>query len=193
MLFRSNFMAAKNSPHLELFRKKGTEVILMYDRVDEWLMAYMPEFEGKTFQSISKGDLDVEETEEEKKVQEEKTKDFDAILKQIKEVLKDQIEEVRLTNRLTDSPSCVVVDKDAMSMHLQRMIQMTGQAMPVAKPILELNPDHALVTRLKTEADDTVFADLTRLLFEQALLTEGGHLEDPTSFVKRMNRFLVSA
>jgi molecular chaperone HtpG len=188
-----NFTAAKNSPHLELFRKKGIEVLLMSDRVDEWLMAYVPEFEGKTFQSVSKGDLELEETEEEKKEHEEKAKDFDAVFKQIKEVLKDQIDEVRLTHRLTDSPSCVVVDKDAMSIHLQRMIQMTGQAMPAAKPILELNPDHLLVSRLKIESDDELFADLTKLLFEQALLTEGGHLEDPASFVKRMNRFLVQA
>jgi molecular chaperone HtpG len=188
-----NFVAAKNSPHLELFRKKGIEVLLMSDRVDEWLMAYVPEFEGKTFQSVSKGDLALEETEEEKKEHEAKAKDFDAVFAQIKEVLKGQIDEVRLTHRLTDSPSCVVVDKDAMSIHLQRMIQMTGQAMPAAKPILELNPDHKLVSRLKSESDDELFADLTKLLFEQALLTEGGHLEDPASFVKRINRFLVQA
>ncbi len=187
-----SFIAAKNSPHLELFRKKGIEVILMYDRVDEWLMAYAPEFEGKTFQSISKGDLDVEETEEEKKANEAKTKDFDSVFTQIKAVLKDQIEDVRLTHRLTDSPSCVVVDKDAMSIHLQRMIQMTGQAMPTAKPILELNPDHVLVLRLKNEADDEVFGELTKLLFEQALLVEGGHLDDAASFVRRVNRFLAS-
>jgi molecular chaperone HtpG len=185
-----NFTAAKNSPLLELFRKKGIEVLLMSDRVDEWLMAYVPEFDGKAFQSVSKGDLALEETEEEKKAHEEKAKNFDSVFQQIKEVLKDKIEDVRLTHRLTDSPSCVVVDKDAMSIHLQRMIQMTGQAMPSNKPILELNPDHALVLRLKTEADDEIFSDLTTLLFEQAMLTEGGQLEDPASFVKRVNRFI---
>jgi len=188
-----SFIAAKNSPHLELFRKKGIEVLLLSDRVDEWLMAYLPEYEKKSFQSITKGELDIEETEVDKEAQQAKEKDFETVLTQIKTVLGDKVESVRLTHRLTDSPACVVVDKDAMSMHLQRMIQMTGQAMPGAKPIFEINPEHALVQRLKTESDDEVFGDLTQLLFEQALLADGGHLEDPASFVKRMNRFLIKA
>lgn len=185
-----NFLAAKNSPHLELFRKKGIEVVLMYDRVDEWLMAYMPEIEGKSLQSITKGELEEDTTEAEKKEIETKAKDFESVLKQVKEVLGDEVEDVRITNRLTDSPSCVVVKEDAMSMHLQRMIQQAGQEAPVNKPLLELNPEHSLVERLKTEADDDIFKDLTRLLLEQALLAEGGHLQDPASFVKRVNRFI---
>lgn len=185
--------AAIGSPHLELFRKKGIEVLLLTDRVDEWLLTGLTEFDGKTLKSVAKGELDldgVEETEEEKKAHEAQEKDFEAVVKQIKEALGDKVEDVRVTHRLTDSPACVVSEENSMSMHLQRMMAQAGQAMPAQKPVFEVNPEHPLVAQLKDEQDDARFAEWSNLLLEQALLTEGGQLEDPVSFVKRMNKLL---
>lgn len=187
-----SFAAAKNSPHLEIFRKKGIEVLLLSDRIDEWLVSSLTEFDGKHMQSVAKGDLDLGklEDEEEKKQQEEVNKDFESVVNQIKEVLKDKVSEVRLSHRLTDSPSCLVSDVYGMSLNMERIMKEAGQKMPGSKPIFELNPTHALVTRLKEEQDDQRFADLTNILFDQAILSEGGQLDDPSAFVHKLNELL---
>ncbi|WP_404359909.1 molecular chaperone HtpG [Methylotuvimicrobium sp. KM1] len=187
-----SFAAAKNSPHLEIFRKKGIEVLLLSDRIDEWLVSSLTEFDDKPMQSVAKGDLDLGklEDEEEKKQQEEVNKDFESVVNQIKEVLKDKVSEVRLSHRLTDSPSCLVSDVYGMSLNMERIMKEAGQKMPGSKPIFELNPTHALVTRLKEEQDDQRFSDLTNILFDQAILSEGGQLDDPSAFVHKLNELL---
>ncbi len=187
------FSAAKNSPHLEIFRKKGIEVLLLSDRVDEWLVSHMDEFDGKHLQSVAKGDLDLgTETEEEKKEHEQINQDFESVLKQIKEVLGDKVSEVRLSHRLTESPACLVADVYGMSLNMERIMKDAGQMFGGMgkKPIFELNPNHALVTRMKAEQDDERFADLTHILFDQAILSEGGQLEDPAAFVHKLNGLL---
>ncbi len=190
-----SFSAAKNSPHLEIFRKKGIEVLLLSDRIDEWLVSNLDEFDGKHLQSVAKGDLDlgVLDSEEDKEAQEEVNKDFEAILKQIKEVLADKVSEVRLSHRLTESPACLVADVYGMSLNMERIMKDAGQAMGMGmgrKPIFELNPTHPLVVRMKEEQDDTRFADLTHILFDQAILSEGGQLDDPAAFVHKLNGLL---
>ena len=192
-----SFSAAKNSPHLEIFRKKGIEVILMADRVDEWLTSNLTEFDGKQLQSVAKGELDLDklDTEEDKKEKEETTKDFESILKQMKEVLGDKVSEVRITNRLTDSPACLVTGDNEMSLNMERIMKEAGQSMNMmgmggSKPIFEINPTHALVTNIKDEQDDERFADITNILFDQAILSEGGHLDDPAAFVHKLNGLL---
>ena len=187
-----SFAAVKNNPQLEAFRKHGIEVVLLHDRIDEWLMAHMSDFDGKSLKSVAQGieDLDAVEDESEKEALENKAKDFESVLKQMQETLADKVKEVRVSKRLTDSPSCVVSSEDAMSLHMQRMMQAAGQAMPAAAPVLEINPDHRLVVKLKEEQDDKRFADWTQLLFEQAMLAESGHLDDPVGFVKRVNQYL---
>ena len=189
-----SFAAAKNSPHLEIFRKKGLEVLLLTDRVDEWLMSHLNEFEGKPFQSVAKGALDLDKiaSEEEKQEQKQAEDQFKDLLARVKEVLGDQVKEVRISSRLTDSPACLVVDEHALSAHLERLLRDAGQSVPTSKPYLELNPHHPLVARLQGEADTGRFGDLTHLLFEQAMLAEGGQLEDPASFVKRLNALLLA-
>jgi len=186
--------AAKHSPHLEIFRKKGIEVLLMYERVDEWLMAHLTEFEGKSLQSVAKGALDLDKiaSEEEKQAQQQAEDAFKDLLGRAKEALGDKVNEVRVSQRLTDSPACLVVDEHAMSAHLERLLRDAGQAIPGSKPNLELNTGHPLVTRLKEEQDPARFADWTHLLFEQAMLAEGGQLEDPASFVQRLNGLLLA-
>lgn len=190
-----SFAAAKNSPHLEIFRKKGIEVLLLSDRIDEWLVSHLDEFDGKHLQSVAKGDLDLEKTEDEdtKKEREEISKDFESVVKQIKEVLGDKVSEVKLSQRLTDSPACLVADVYGMSLNMERIMKDAGQNMGFGmgkKPIFEINPNHALVARLKVEQDDDRFADLTYILFDQAILSEGGQLEDPTAFVHKLNGLL---
>ena len=189
-----SFAAAKNSPHLEIFRKKGLEVLLLTDRVDEWLMSHLNEFEGKPFQSVAKGALDLDKiaSEEEKQEQKQAEDQFKDLLARVKEVLGDQVKEVRISSRLTDSPACLVVDEHALSAHLERLLRDAGQSVPTSKPYLELNPHHPLVARLQGETDTGRFGDLTHLLFEQAMLAEGGQLEDPASFVKRLNALLLA-
>ncbi|MGB4946288.1 MAG: molecular chaperone HtpG [Candidatus Competibacter denitrificans] len=189
-----SFAAAKNSPHLEIFRKKGLEVLLLTDRVDEWLMSHLNEFDGKHFQSVAKGALDLDKiaSEEEKQEQKQAEDQYKDLLAKVKEVLGDQVKEVRVSTRLTDSPACLVVDEHALSSHLERMLRDAGQNVPMSKPYLELNPQHPLVGRLKSESDASRFGDLTNLLFEQAVLAEGGQLEDPASFVKRLNALLLA-
>lgn len=186
--------AAKHSPHLEIFRKKGIEVLLLFDRVDEWLMAHLAEFDGKAFQSVSKGQLDLDKVEDEteEEAQKQTEESFKDLLTRVKETLGDNIGEARISKRLTDSPACLVVDEYAMSAHLERLLREAGQAVPDTKPHLELNPEHFLVTRLKDEQDKERFSDWTHLLFEQAMLVEGGQLEDPASFVQRLNKMLLT-
>ena len=188
------FASAKNSPHLEVFRKKGVEVLLMADRVDEWVMQHLTEFEGKAMQSVAKGRLELGklEDEAEKKAQEKEESDSKPLLERIKKALGEGVKEVRVTLRLTDSPACLVADEHDMGANFQRMLKAAGQNMPAAKPILEINPHHALVQRLKDEADEDRFADLAKVLFDQSLLAEGGQLEDPAGFVKRLNALMLA-
>jgi len=190
-----SFAAAKNSPHLEVFRKKGIEVLLLADRVDEWLTNSLTEFDGKQLQSVAKGDLDLGELEDEaeKKAQEETDKNFEDLVERVKTTLGDKVKDVRITHRLTDSPACLVADDNDMSANLERMLKAAGQQMGAdTKPIFELNPEHPMVERLKVESDDALFTDWSSILFDQALLAEGGQLEDPASYVKRLNELLLT-
>jgi molecular chaperone HtpG len=188
------FAAAKNSPHLEIFRKKGVEVLLLCERVDEWLMSSLTEFDGKPLQSVAKGDLDLGKLadEQEKKEQEQEAGDFKPLTEKIAKVLGEQAKEVRVTHRLTASPACLVSDQFGMSMNLERLLKAAGQKVPASKPILEINPKHPIVQGMKDEADEQRFGDWSHILFDQALLAEGGQLEDPASFVKRLNEMLLS-
>lgn len=187
------FDAAKNSPHLEIFRKKNIEVLLLSDRVDEWLTAHLQNYAGKSLENIAKGNLDLGklENEEEKKHYESLEKDFESMTAQIKTILGEKVKEVRLTSRLTNSPSCVVVDKEELGGHMQRILKAAGHALPESKPIFELNPDHQLIQKLRAETDDGRFKELTYLLFDQAVLSESGQLQNANEFVARMNKFLM--
>ncbi|MDD1608920.1 MAG: molecular chaperone HtpG, partial [Methylococcaceae bacterium] len=190
-----SFAAAKNSPHLEIFRKKDIEVLLLSDRIDEWLVSNLDEFDGKHLQSVAKGDLNLGalEDEEEKAQQEEINKDFESVITQIKDVLGDKVSDVRLSHRLTESPACLVADVYGMSLNMERIMKDAGQMMGMGmgrKPVFEINPHHALITRLKAEQDDARFADLTHILLDQAVLSEGGQLDDPAAFVHKLNGLL---
>lgn len=187
-----SFAAAQHSPHLEIFRKKGLEVLLLSDRVDEWLLGSLTEFEGKKLQSIAKGDLDLGklESDTEKEFQKKIEEDAKSLVEKIKKTLGEQVKDVRVTHRLTDSPACLVSDEHDLSGNLARMLKAAGQKAPESKPILEINPSHKLVKRLEGESTDAVFSDLAFVLFDQALLAEGGTLDDPASFVKRMNSLI---
>ncbi|NNE63688.1 MAG: molecular chaperone HtpG [Gammaproteobacteria bacterium] len=184
--------AAKNSPHLEIFKKKGIEVLLLSDRVDEWLTSHLNEYEGKKIQSVAKGELDLGKDEESEKELEEKAKSSEKLVKRMKKALEEKAEDVRVTNRLTDSPACIVLNEHDMAMHMQRILKEAGHEMPSSKPILEINPDHPIVKKLDGEKSKKKFADWSDILFDQALLAEGGHLEDPASFVAKLNEMLVS-
>jgi len=188
-----NYTAAKNSPHLEIFRKKGVEVLLLTDRVDEWMLSFMQEFDGKSLVSVAKGGLDLGalEDEAEKKQHEETQTDYKELVEKMKTALADKAKDVRVTFRLTDSPACLVADEHDVAGNLQRMLKAAGQKAPDTKPILEINPNHPLVQRLKYE--EAKFGDWSHLLFDQALLAEGGLLADPASFVKRMNEMLLDS
>lgn len=187
------FAAAKNSPHLEIFRKKGIEVLLMSDKVDEWLLGSLTEFEGKKLQSIAKGDLDLGKLEDEadKAAQKEVEAQAKDLVERLKAALGDAVKEVKVTHRLTDSPACLVAGEHDLSGNLARILKAAGQKAPESKPILEINPSHRLVEKLSAEADAARFADYAHVLFDQALLAEGGQLEDPASFVKRMNSLIL--
>jgi molecular chaperone HtpG len=187
-----SFQAAKHSPHLEIFRKKGVEVLLLSDRVDEWMLSFMTDFEGKKFTSVAKGDLDLGSLSdaEEKRVQEETEKQFADLVERMKKVLDKQVKDVRVTFRLTDSPACLIADENELSGNLLRMLKAAGQSAPDMKPILEINPDHPLLVKLQKE--DLHFDDWVMVLFDQALLAEGGQLNDPASFVKRINQLLLN-
>jgi molecular chaperone HtpG len=184
--------AAKSSPQLEIFRKKGIEVLLLTDRVDEWMLSHLYEVEGKSLQSVAKGAVDLGklQDDEEKKQAEAAAESFKPVLERLKTALTERAKDVRVTSRLVDSPACIVVEEGDMSAHLARLLKQAGQQAPSTKPILEVNPQHALVKRL--ESDDTRFDDLAQILFDQALLSEGGQLEDPAAYVQRVNRLLVA-
>jgi len=186
--------AAKNSPHLEVFRKKGIEVLLLSDRIDEWLVSHMTEFDGKALQSVARGDLDLGAIggEEEQKISEEAGKEFEGVIERVKKTLGDKISNARMSQRLTDSPSCLVLNETDMSVQMQQILEAAGQYAPKAQPILELNSDHRLVSKLKDIEDDDSFNDWVSLLFEQAQLAAGNQLEDPAGFVMRVNRLLES-
>ena len=185
------YLAAKNSPHLEIFKKKGIEVLLLTDRVDEWMLSFLSEFNEKQLVSVAKGDLDLGtlEDEKEKEEQQQVEKEFADLITRMKTSLVDKAKDVRITFRLTDSPSCLVADENELSGNLLRMLKAAGQQAPDTKPILEINPHHPLVKRM--ESDAVHFDDLTHLIFDQALLAEGGHIADPASFVRRMNSLLL--
>jgi molecular chaperone HtpG len=185
--------AAKNSPQLEVFRKKGIEVLLMSDRVDEWALGFLHEFDGTPLQSVAKGafDLGKLQDEAEKKAAEEAAETFKPLLAKLKEALKDKAEDVRITSRLVDSPACLVVKDDAMSLQLARMLKQAGQTAPESKPILEINPEHPLVKKLDSPDGQIHFHDLAHIVFDQALLAEGGLPADPAAYVKRVNALLV--
>lgn len=184
---------AKNSPHLEIFRKKNIEVLLLHHRVDEWLVSHLPEYEGKTLQSVAKGALDLGslENEDAKKVQQEVDQSFTDLIAKFKEALGDDVKEVRTTHRLTESPACVVTDTYDMGRQMQKILEAAGQAIPPSKPILELNPYHPLIKKLHNDLNQPQLSDWAYLLLDQAILAEGGQLADPAAFVKRMNQLWV--
>ena len=188
-----SFAAAQHSPHLEIFRKKGIEVLLLSDKVDEWLLGSLTEFDGKKLQSIAKGDLDLGnlETDTEKEIQKKIEEEAKTLIERVRTALGDAVKEVRVTHRLTDSPACLVADQHDLSGNLARILKAAGQNAPDSKPILELNPTHKLVKRLEMESDEAKFNDLAHLVFDQALLAEGGQLNDPANFVRRMNSLLI--
>ncbi len=188
-----NRKAAESSPHLEIFRKKGIEVLLMSDRIDEWVMGYFTEFDGKKLRSIAKGDVDLGADDDNKDTEKEKDAEKDPLLKRLSDALADEVTEVRASQRLTESASCLVLSEQEMALHMRRMLEQAGQAMPDSKPVLEVNLDHQLLQQVsEIEAEDQ-FKDWAALLFEQAVLAEGGQLEDPAGFVQRMNRLMLSA
>ena len=181
-----SYQAAKGSPQLEIFKKKDIEVLLLSDRVDEWLASNFGEFEGKSLRSIAKGDLEDLDTKEDKKKKEKVAKDFKDVISKVKEILDSQVKDVKISNRLNESPSCLVADENEMGGNMERILKSLGQDVPETKPILEINPTHPLVERLKNKVDE----DLVKVLFDQAILSEGGQLKDPGEFVKRMNSLI---
>ena len=185
--------AAKSSPHLEVFRKKGIEVLLLSDRIDEWLMSHLTEFDNKQFEDVGRGDLDLGKLDDEadKKAQEESAKVNEDLVKRIQDVLGSDVDEVRVTHRLTDSPACLVVGQNDMGMQMKRILQSAGQDVPESKPVFEINPEHPLISKLDQEPDEDRFADLTRVVFDQANLSAGGQLEDPARYVQRLNKLLL--
>ena len=187
-----NYAAAKNSPHLEIFRKKGVEVLLLTDRVDEWMLSFLNDFEGKELTSVAKGSLDLGALEDaaEKEQHAKVETDYAELVGKMKGALEAKAKDVRVTFRLTDSPACLVADENELSGNLARMLKAAGQAAPDSKPILEINPDHPLVQRLKYET--TKFDDWAQIIFDQALLAEGGNLSDPSAYVKRLNEMLLN-
>ncbi len=192
-----SYNAAKNSPHLEVFKKKGIEVLLMFDRVDEWMMGFISEFDGKSFQSVAKGELDLskiktEESEEDKKKHKQEEKAAKKILKKLKKALDEKVEDVRLSERLTDSPSCIVLSEYDMALYMQQLMKQAGQEVPTSKPVLEINPSHPIIKRMEEEKDDERFNGWAQLLLDQAILSEGGQLEDPAGFVHRMNDMMLT-
>lgn len=189
-----SFLAAKNSPQLELLRKKGIEVLLLSDRVDEWLTSHLHEFDGKSLVSAAKGDLDLgqTETEEEKKAQEETEKAAEGLVERIQKALGERVEKVRVSHRLTSSPSCIVLGERDMALYMQQLLKQAGHEMPSSKPTLEINPQHPMLARIEKETDETRFGDWSALLLDQAILAEGGQLEDPASFVARLNQLMLA-
>lgn len=187
----SSYNAAKHSPHLEIFNKKGIEVLLLSDKIDEWLVGYLSEFAGKKLQSISKGKVELgDESKEDIKKQE---KNLEPLIKHIKTVLNERVKDVLLTNRLTDSPACIIADEQDMGLEMQRILQSAGQQVPLTKPIFEINPEHPLIKRLHDIQDDTQFELWVTMLFEQAVLAESGQLDNPADFINKVNKLLVAS
>ncbi|SMN16043.1 Chaperone protein HtpG [uncultured Candidatus Thioglobus sp.] len=180
------YESAKGSPHLEVFNKKDIEVLLLSDRVDEWMVSNFGEFEGVPFKSIAKGNLEDLDSKEDKKEKEKVSKDYEKVIEKLNEILKPQVKKVKISNRLSESPSCLVADENEMGGNMERIMKSLGQDIPDTKPILEINPTHPLVKKLKTKIDE----DLAKILFDQAVLSEGGQLKDPAEFVKRMNKLI---
>ena len=189
-----SFAAVKNSPHLELFRKKGIEVLLMHDRVDEWMMSFLNDYAEKQFFNIAKGELDLGDLEdkEDKEKAEKAAEDYKTLLDKMKETLEGKVKEVRVSHRLTSSPSCLVVEQQDMAVSMQKILKQAGHEVPNLEPILEINTEHPLVKKLNDEQDSDKFADWTNILFDQAFLSEGGQLDDPAAFVARMNQLLLT-
>ncbi len=192
-LVADSLKAGRSSPHLEIFRKKGIEVILMHDRIDEWLMGHLTDYNGKQFQDVSRGELDLGKLEDEKdKEQHEETgKKFENLTNRIKDYLGDKVKEVRVSHRLTDSPACLAVDDNDMGAQMRKIMEASGQEVPDVKPIFEVNPDHPLLIKLDQEADEERFGDMISILFGQASLAEGGQLEDPADFSAKLNKLLL--
>nr|WP_185236254.1 molecular chaperone HtpG [Teredinibacter franksiae] len=188
-----NFNTAKNSPHLEVFRKKGIEVLLLCDRVDDWLMGHLAEYKELQLQDVGKGALDLGklDTEEDKQAQEKVENDFKDFVKRVTKVLEGDVAEVRVTHRLTDSPACLVVGADDMGAQMRRLLESAGQDVPESKPSIEINPEHPLVQKMDKETDEDRFADFAHVLFDQANLAEGGSLQDPAAYVQRLNKLLM--
>ena len=188
-----SFAAGKNSPHLEIFTKKGVEVLIMYDRVDEWMMSYLNEFDGKSFSSVAKGDLDLGEIQdkEEKQQQESVEKEAEKLVERLKQQLDDKVAEVKVSHRLTTSPACVVLGEQEMAMHMQQLMKQAGHEVPDNKPTLEINPSHPILKKMDVEIDEDRFGDWSKLLLDQAILAEGGQLDDAAGFVHRMNELII--
>ncbi|WP_299179378.1 molecular chaperone HtpG [uncultured Neptuniibacter sp.] len=188
-----NYNTAKNSPHLEIFRKKGIEVLLLTDRIDDWMMSQLFNYSEKAFQDVAKGELDLDDTasEEEKKEQEEAAKELEGLVERLQKSLAEKVSEVRITHRLTDSPACVVLGANDMGMQMRQIMEAAGQAVPDTKPAFEINPEHPLIVKLDKEADEDRFADLALVLFDQAGLAAGAQLEDPATYVARLNKLLL--
>jgi len=182
-----NYAAAKGSPHLEIFKEKNIEVLLLSDRVDEWLVANFGEFEEMSLKSIAKGDLEGLDSKEDKKKKEKTVKDYEKVITKVQKILESQVKEVKVSSRLSESPSCLVADENEMGGNMERIMKSLGQDVPDTKPILEINPDHPLVKKLKTKVDK----DLVKVLFDQAVLSEGGQIKEPAEFVKRMNKLML--
>ena len=189
-----SYTTAKSSPHLEIFKKKGIEVLLLSEPIDEWVTTHLSEFDGKKLQSVNKGERDLGDIqdEKEKKKSDKKSKAYIDLVKHIKEVLDEKVKEVRVTSRLTTSPACLVSDDNDMGRHLEQILKASGQSIPGAKPILEINPDHPIIQKIIVEKDDDLFSDWSHILFDQALLSEGGQLSDPGNFVNKLNSMIVS-
>jgi len=192
-LCAENLSAAKASPHLEIFRKKGIEVLLLTDRVDEWMVGHLSEFGGKKLQDVARGSLDLGsiDSEEDKKARETVETELKPLLERIEALLKDEVQDVRITHRLTDSPACLVVGEDDMGAQMRKIMEQVGQAVPDNKPFLELNPEHPVVARLDRESDEDLFKDLVWLVYEQARVAEGRQLKDPAGYVRRINQLMV--
>jgi molecular chaperone HtpG len=188
-----NYKTAKNSPHLEIFRKKGIEVLLLTERIDEWMMSHLFDFEGKSFQDVTKGELDLgeAENEDEKKAQEESAKQHEGLVERLKDRLSEKVSDVRVTHRLTESPACLVLNAYDMGAQMRKIMEAAGQAVPDAKPVFEINPEHPLIDRLDHEADEDRFGELANIIFDQADLAAGGQLDDPAAYVARLNKLLL--
>ena len=180
--------SAKGSPHLEIFKQKDIEVLLLSDRVDEWLVANFGDFEEYSLKSIAKGDLEDLDTKEDKKKKEKTVKDYEGVISKAQKILENQVKEVKVSSRLSESPSCLVADENEMGGNMERIMKSLGQDIPDTKPILEINPNHPLVKKLKTKIDK----DIVKVLFDQAVLSEGGQIKEPAEFVKRMNKLMLA-